>query len=192
MAGPRLKERIITNTQKLPPKIREYLEKVRVPMSVANLTDDMALVFANDAFCHLTGYSRDEIVGRNCRFLQGVATIDETRQDLSDFLQDTARDSGRFPVVNYRKNGSEFDNFVFMTRLRAPDRETRFILASQVDLTSTTRRANLLSSDRKLLGAMSDLDRMTREAGLTMVNSAQAISDSVALLAKISLDNDSI
>src|ERR1700761_1976234 len=44
----------------------------RMPMIITNpRIHDNPVVFANDSFCRLTGYSREEILGRNCRFLQG-------------------------------------------------------------------------------------------------------------------------
>jgi len=47
----------------------------RMPMVISDPRQaDNPIVFANDAFCRLTGYSREEIVGRNCRFLQGAGT----------------------------------------------------------------------------------------------------------------------
>jgi PAS domain S-box-containing protein len=61
------------------------------------------VVFVNDAFCRMTGYARAEVMGRNCRFLQGpmsdpavVATI---RASLA------AGESIETDIVNYRKNG---------------------------------------------------------------------------------------
>ena len=35
---------------------------------------DCPLMYVNEAFCRMTGYERDEIIGRNCRFLQGPDT----------------------------------------------------------------------------------------------------------------------
>ena len=44
----------------------------RMPMIITDpRQDDHPIVFANDAFLGLTGYKRDEVLGRNCRFLQG-------------------------------------------------------------------------------------------------------------------------
>ena len=44
-----------------------------ITIADANLPD-MPIVYVNEAFCRITGYTRDEVVGRNCRFLQGPDT----------------------------------------------------------------------------------------------------------------------
>ena len=42
--------------------------------TIATINDDRCLVYVNDVFVKQTGYARDEIVGQNCRFLQGKDT----------------------------------------------------------------------------------------------------------------------
>jgi len=69
---------------------------------------DMPLVYVNPAFERLTGYRAEEVVGKNCRFLQR----DDTHQDGLDELR-LALKSGESCVVtvrNYRKDGSPFWN----------------------------------------------------------------------------------
>jgi PAS domain-containing protein len=47
----------------------------RMPMIITDpRLPDNPIVFANESFCRLTGYARGEILGRNCRFLQGPET----------------------------------------------------------------------------------------------------------------------
>lgn len=69
---------------------------------------DNPVVFANGAFCRLTGYAREEVLGRNCRFLQGKDTDPETVRAIR---QAVARGE---PIVadilNYTKDGTPFWN----------------------------------------------------------------------------------
>jgi PAS domain S-box-containing protein len=64
------------------------VQATRMPMVVADpRRDDTPIIFVNDSFCRLTGYSREEIIGRNCRFLQCAetdpATVDRIRAALA-------------------------------------------------------------------------------------------------------------
>lgn len=69
---------------------------------------DMPLVYVNQAFLALSGYRHDEVLGRNCRFLQGpdsdAATVDRVRRALSRH-----RDV-EVVLRNYRKDGTPFWN----------------------------------------------------------------------------------
>jgi len=70
--------------------------------------EDNPIVFANDAFVRLTGYGRKEILGRNCRFLQGNDTNPETVRALHDAIG-----QGRaitVDLLNYKKDGTPFWN----------------------------------------------------------------------------------
>jgi len=93
---------------------------------------DNPIVAANQAFCDLTGYARDEIIGRNCRFLAGSGTEPWMTQELRDAM------AGRRPtlveILNYKKDGSPFRNGVMITPLFGQDGELAWFLGSQVDL----------------------------------------------------------
>lgn len=61
----------------------------RMPILVTNpRRPDSPVVFVNDAFCRLTGYERAEIIGRNCRFLQGKDTDQATVSRIRDAVRD--------------------------------------------------------------------------------------------------------
>ena len=78
-----------------------------VPMIFADPRQpDTPLVYANQSFCKLTGYTLDEVVGRNCRFLQGPETDPDAVREIGAALAD--RRAIGIDILNYRKDGTPF------------------------------------------------------------------------------------
>lgn len=69
---------------------------------------DNPIVFASDDFLQLTGYSREEVLGRNCRFLQGPDTDARAVQEIRSAINNQSECTVR--LLNYRKDGSKFWN----------------------------------------------------------------------------------
>ena len=69
---------------------------------------DNPIVYATKAFFELTGYSRDEVFGRNCRFLQGPGTDPEAVRHIREAI--AACRPIVIDVLNYRKGGTAFWN----------------------------------------------------------------------------------
>ena len=72
------------------------------------LVDDMPIVYANDGFSRMTGFPADEVIGRNCRFLQGPLTDPEDVATIRNAVKE--KTSCRVTLVNYRRDGSAFHN----------------------------------------------------------------------------------
>lgn len=70
--------------------------------------EDNPIVFANRAFLSLTGYAEEDVIGRNCRFLQGSGTDPEQVQRLRQAIE--REDVVIVEMLDYRKDGSEFWN----------------------------------------------------------------------------------
>jgi PAS domain S-box-containing protein len=89
------------------------VETTRMPMIVTDpKRPDNPIIFANNAFIDMTGYSREEIVGSNCRFLQGPETDPNAVREVREAIE--ARTEVAFELVNYKKGGSSFWNALFI------------------------------------------------------------------------------
>ena len=73
-------------------------------------------VYVNNHFVDLTGYSREEALGRNCRFLQGPETEPEMVASMKDCMAKGADCFVR--MTNYRKDGSTFANLLVLRPIR--------------------------------------------------------------------------
>jgi len=91
------------------------------------------LVFVNKKFTDVTGYSKLECTGRNCRFLQGPATDPTHGQMLLDTLREGQ--GSQIMMVNYCKSGAVFENLLTMEYVRDSLGRRRFCIGLQVDLT---------------------------------------------------------
>ena len=93
---------------------------------------DNPIEVANEAFSELTGYSENEIVGRNCRFLAGKNTEPWISAQIRQAVE--ARRPVLVDILNYRRDGSPFRNGVMVTPLFGEDGQLAYFLGSQVDL----------------------------------------------------------
>ncbi|MGE7368374.1 PAS domain-containing protein [Neorhizobium sp. NPDC001467] len=105
----------------------------RMPMIITDpRLPDNPIVFVNEAFARLTGYTREETLGRNCRFLQGPGTntedVDKIRKAVA------SRQSIEIDLLNYRKDGSLFWNRLLVSPVFDGDDLTYFF-ALQYDAT---------------------------------------------------------
>ena len=110
------------------------VQSTRMPMVVADpRLPDVPIVFVNDAFLRMTGYDETEVVGRNCRFLQGPDTDRESVRLIGNAVRSNQEIT--IELLNYRKDGSTFWNALFMTPIRNTDGEVVYFFSSQLDIT---------------------------------------------------------
>jgi hypothetical protein len=121
---------------------------------------DNPIVAANAAFCALTGYREDEIVGRNCRFLAGP----DTEPWLTERIRQTLRDlrPSLTEILNYKKDGTAFRNAVLIAPLFGADGGVAWFLGSQVEIDPGSA-APLALRQQRAAGLASTLSRRQRE-----------------------------
>ena len=94
---------------------------------------DHPIVFASDVFLSFTGYTREEILGRNCRFLQGKDTDQNSVKAIRDAIDAGSEVTVR--LLNYTKNGRPFWNMFTLAPVRDDEGKVRFFAGVQVDVT---------------------------------------------------------
>jgi PAS domain S-box-containing protein len=124
----------------------------RMPMIITNpRLPDNPVVFANNSFCRLSGYPREEILGRNCRFLQGPESDPAAVKKIHDAVAETR--SLEIDIRNHRKNGEAFWNRLLMAPVFDDDGKLAYFFASQVDVTIERERLEGLESSNAALMA---------------------------------------
>nr|AML76699.1 putative LOV domain-containing protein [Schlegelia parasitica] len=92
---------------------------------------DNPIIFASDSFLELTEYSREEILGRNCRFLQGPetdpATVRKIREAIDNQMEVTVQ------LINYTKSGRKFWNLFHLQPMRDQKGEVQYFIGVQLD-----------------------------------------------------------
>ena len=110
---------------------------------------DCPIVYASEEFYHTTRYARDDVLGRNCRFLQGPKT---SRNAISRLAAATR--SGQEiceTVLNYRRDGSAFVNLLLIAPLYDNRGIVRYYLGAQIDVSGLVEDGRGMDSFERLL-----------------------------------------
>lgn len=161
------------------------VERTRMPMVVTNPRQpDNPIVLANQAFLDLTGYTAGEVIGRNCRFLQGPETaaedVDVVRRGLA-----AGEDHLTVELLNHRKDGSTFWNQLAISPVHDADGTLIYYFASQKDVSARRRAEELEAAERLLLmeidhRAMNALALVQSIVRLSRTDTVQGYSGSVS------------
>ena len=109
-------------------------------MSDPNLPDN-PIVFASRGFYDLTGYSPAEVIGKNCRFLQGPETDPEAISVIRGGIMQ-GKDVG-VTLVNYKRDGSKFWNQFFVAPLTGIDGRIVNFVGVQCEVPESVAQATL-------------------------------------------------
>eukprot|EP00732_Lithocolla_globosa_P005921 Lithocolla_globosa_v1_NODE_6478_length_1081_cov_9.586745.p1 type:complete len:298 gc:universal NODE_6478_length_1081_cov_9.586745:171-1064(+) len=105
---------------------------------------DLPLVYCSDGFLAVSGYTREDCLNKNCRFLQGPGTdgaaLDRIRAKIKDGEECLEL------LLNYRKNESPFFNLLLLTPLRDLRDQVQYYFGAQIDVTENMQASNPLKS----------------------------------------------
>lgn len=125
------------------------VKTTRMPMIVTDPhRPDNPIIFCNEAFTFMTGYTEAEIVGSNCRFLQGPETDREVIHQVRAAVE--KREEVAVEVLNYRKNGSTFWNALFVSPVFDEKGDLLYFFGSQLDISRRREAEEALHEAQKM------------------------------------------
>ncbi|MDX1332743.1 MAG: PAS domain S-box protein, partial [Robiginitalea sp.] len=110
---------------------------------------DMPIIYCNEAFSSITGYDLEEVMGKNCRFLQGADTDREKVRQIREALKEGA--PSRVVLRNYRKDGSLFWNELTITPIRNTEGVVTHYIGVQNDISALMFEGERKDHTRKIL-----------------------------------------
>lgn len=155
-----------------------YLQALRERAVIAtditfSITDprepDNPLVWVNPSFTRITGYEAEEVIGRNCRFLQGPATDPATVAEISSAISEQRTVTAT--LLNYRKDGSAFWNQLSISPVFDGEGTLVSFVGVQTDVTERVR------VEREREAAFAAEQSARQEAELARSIAEQARSD---------------
>lgn len=119
---------------------------------------DNPIVYASDGFVKVTGYPRNEIIPRNCRFLQCRHSDTSAVKRLREAIN--SREESVELLLNQKKTGEPFWNLLYTTPLYDPSGNVVFFLGGQINCSTTIHNA---SDVLRILSMSNDLDERAAE-----------------------------
>ncbi|MNK33554.1 Signal-transduction histidine kinase senX3 [compost metagenome] len=146
-----------------------------------NMLPDNPIIYCNKAFEKITGYSHNEIIGHNCRFLQAQDRMQEEREFIKTAVKNG--EECRVEIRNYRKNGTLFWNELIISPVVKADGTVTHFIGVQNDITERKKAENELreekaSVDKKILERTKELQ--DNEAFLSSI--IQTVRESLLVL----------
>lgn len=106
--------------------------------------EDSPLIYVNDNFCKLTGHDREEVLGKNCRFLQGPETSHADIANIGKAI--SSRECCYQDILNYRKDGTSFWNRLMLIPIETDVLGVRYYIGIQHDISNKVKeRESLLA-----------------------------------------------
>jgi PAS domain S-box-containing protein len=162
------------------------LDEAPIGISISDAEQpDNPLIYVNDAFERLTGYAEEEVIGLNCRFLQGEGTDEAPVRELREAIQ--AAEPVTVELTNYRRDDTPFWNEVTVAPLRDDGGEVTNYVGFQVDVSERKEAQLALSKERERLdrlvdrinGLLADVTELLMQ-GVDREETERAIVDRIA------------
>ncbi|XIH00169.1 biphenyl 2,3-dioxygenase (plasmid) [Priestia aryabhattai] len=135
-----------------PQFIQKALDYTRAGLIITDPSlPDNPIIYTNKGFLDLTGYEREEVLGNNCRFLQGKQTNPTTIKEMRQAI--AARSAITVQILNYTKDGRPFWNELYIDPLWMEDK--LYFVGVQKDITEKVKQGNLIIDYHEQMTQMS-------------------------------------
>lgn len=171
----------------------QAVRQARVPLCITDPTlPDNPIVYANAAFSNLTGYDLEDVIGRNCRFLQGPDTTLASVRSIQRVVEEQRVDT--VEILNYRKNGTSFVNALQIGPITDDAGKTVFYFGSQLDVTAKRNmeiEARRLADEelvhrlRNIMNVMNVIIKMSAREEADATQLGAVISERLAALGNV-------
>ena len=144
---------------------------------------DVPTVYCNAAFEKITGYAAEEVLGQNCRFLQGT----DHQQPGLDAIRQAIRQGteAKAELRNYRKDGSLFWNELYIAPVRDPQGGLTHFIGIQTDITQRKHQEiELANKTRELAQSNAELQQFAYVASHDLQEPLRMVASYTQLLGK--------
>ncbi|MVN93039.1 PAS domain-containing sensor histidine kinase [Mucilaginibacter aquatilis] len=146
-----------------------------------NQQPDNPIIYCNKGFERITGYSRKDIIGHNCRFLQKDDRNQIQRQQLKDAI--AKGESIVLEIRNYRKDGSLFWNELYMSPIKDVKGNTCYFIGVQNDISRRKKAEAELEHEKDVMEQrVEERTKSLRENEEYLASIVQTVRESLIVL----------
>lgn len=164
-----IKNQVLSGDNSTVDTLFEAIASSNLAHTLASVDGDRPLIYVNQAFLDETGYTHDEVIGRNCRFLQGEGTDPETVQKIRDSLEKF--EPIDIEILNYRKDGTPFLNRLRMSTVFGEDGKPLAYMGIQSNVNTLVEKVRSTQEKYK----MESLGRLSANVSHEIKNALQPI-----------------
>lgn len=126
-----------SNIPQVSKDLKDALSTLQQTFVVSDATKpDFPIVYASAGFFNMTGYTPKQVIGRNCRFLQGAETDHKEVSRVREALSTGKAYCGR--LLNYKKDGTPFWNLLTITPIKDENGKIIKYIGMQVEVSKYT------------------------------------------------------
>ncbi|KAG6415592.1 hypothetical protein SASPL_123005 [Salvia splendens] len=151
--------------------LKDALATLQQTFVVSDATKpDCPIVYASSGFLTMTGYSSKEVIGKNCRFLQGPDTDQDEVSKITDATRNGSSYCGR--LLNYKKDGTPFWNLLTVTPIKDDKGKTIKFIGMQVEtcLRNLTLLIASVRQKEEALGSITEVVQTVKDPKLQIAS----------------------